>query len=195
MTFIEIAAGVAAVAAVASTGIALYSANEQATAQREMADYNRKIAEFNADRQNRYADEQSRQAREQANRIRQQRDRIIGQQRAQYAAAGVTDQGSPLAVLADTYNQYELAAAEQTSKGNQAAEEIKYAAAYDRTMAGAGYRIAMRQAVVTQASGYADAAAGVSTMAFSYGTSMQGKNLAGEWQYNRGTVPRATAVR
>jgi len=147
----EYAMAIAAVAAVASAGVSIYSANEQSQAQAAMAEYNRMAAEqnaswqrlageraaqaeqfnaqiagFNADAQAQQAQmnrqmlgqqsdqlraqatAQDAQARDQAGRIRAEKDRILGLQRSQFAAGGVTPEGSPLAVLADTANLYEM---------------------------------------------------------------------------------------
>jgi hypothetical protein len=143
--------GIAAIAAVASAGVSIYSSNEQSQAQAAMAEYNRMAAEqnaswqrlageraaqaeqfnaqiagFNADAQAQQAQmnrqmlgqqsdqlraqatAQDAQARDQAGRIRAEKDRILGLQRSQFAAGGVTPEGSPLAVLADTANLYEM---------------------------------------------------------------------------------------
>ena len=143
--------GIAAIAAVASAGVSIYSSNEQAQAQAAMAEYNRMAAEqnaswqrlageraaqadqfnaqiqgFNADAQAQQAQmnrqmlgqqsdqlraqatAQDAQARDQAGRIRAEKDRILGLQRSQFAAGGVTPEGSPLAVLADTANMYDM---------------------------------------------------------------------------------------
>jgi len=142
---------IAAIAAVTSAGVSVYSANEQSQAQAAMAEYNRMAAEqnaswqrlageraaqaeqfnaqiagFNADAQGQQAQmnrqmlgqqsdqlraqatAQDAQARDQAGRIRAEKDRILGLQRSQFAAGGVTPEGSPLAVLADTANLYEM---------------------------------------------------------------------------------------
>ena len=142
---------IAAVAAVVSAGVSIYSANEQSSAQAAMAEYNRMAAEqnaswqrlageraaqadqfnaqiqgFNADAQAQQAQmnrqmlgqqsdqlraqatAQDAQARDQAGRIRAEKDRILGLQRSQFAAGGVTPEGSPLAVLADTSNMYDM---------------------------------------------------------------------------------------
>ena len=147
----EYAMAIAAVAAVASAGVSIYSANEQSQSQAAMAEYNRMAAEqnaswqrlageraaqaeqfnaqiagFNADAQGQQAQmnrqmlgqqsdqlraqatAQDAQARDQAGRIRAEKDRILGLQRSQFAAGGVTPEGSPLAVLADTANLYEM---------------------------------------------------------------------------------------
>ena len=151
MSYVTALATVAALAAVASAGVSIYSASEQSKAQAAMAEYNRmaqeqnaswqrlageraaqaeqfnaQIAGFNADAQAQQAQmnrqmlgqqsdqlraqatAQDAQARDQAARIRAEKDRILGLQRSQFAAGGVTPEGSPLAVLADTANLYEM---------------------------------------------------------------------------------------
>jgi len=199
----------------ASTGVAMYSSSQQAASQRAIAEYNRQINEQNAaiarnaaivqsqaaqynakvtenmaNYRQQAADAQTRQAQEQANRIREQRDRILGLQRSQYAAAGVTAQGSPLAVLADTFYQGELSATDEKQKAyefsrqqnyqagmEKEAAQYQYATAlWEEKTAGAGYRIGMRQASIqqmagmaqadaTQMGGYAALASGVGSMA------------------------------
>lgn len=317
----------AVVATVASAGIALYSAQQQAQSQKEIAEYNKRINEqnaawqqlaatraaqseqfnsqiaiFNAQAQqsaanltNQFASFQNeqtrqqasfvdmqaqlqkstaemlrqqaegedRQAREQAERIRAEKARILGLQRSQYAAGGVTPEGSPLAVLADTATLYDMQVADTLLMGNleKASKEqeakitdfnagitslesqmirdqaninesaIKFNlsedlfkadmnlnasrvafddAVFAEKAAGAGYRIAMRQAEIdykaglataraTQLGGYADFASGIASAASIAGSAYRsgggsGKNLRGEFQYYTGTVPKATAI-
>jgi len=160
---------VAAIAAVASAGVSIYSANEQSKSQAAIAEYNRmaneqnaawqrmageraaqaeqfnsQIAMFNAQSQSdqanmnnilvqqqsaqlrSQADAEDRQAREQADRIRQEKDRILGLQRSQYAKAGVTYEGSPLAVLADTANLYEMQVADTKLLANLSSDKKRY---------------------------------------------------------------------
>jgi hypothetical protein len=162
---------VAAIAAVASAGVSMYSASEQSKSQAAIAEYNRmaneqnaawqrmageraaqaeqfnaQIAMFNAESQGdqarmnnalisaqsaqlrQQAEGEERQAREQADRIRQEKARILGLQRSQYAGKGVTIEGSPLAVLADTANIYEMQAADTLLLANLSSEKKKYEA-------------------------------------------------------------------
>jgi hypothetical protein len=159
------------VATAASTGIAMYSANEQSRSQAAIAEYNRiqneqnaawqrmaaeraaqsdqfnsQMAMFNAQAQadqanmnnilvqqqaqqlRAAADGEDRQAREQADRIRAEKARILGLQRSQYAKAGVTTEGSPLAVLADTANLYEMQVADTRLLANLSSEKKRYEA-------------------------------------------------------------------
>jgi hypothetical protein len=74
------------------------------------------------------ADGEDRQAREQADRIRAEKARILGLQRSQYAAGGVTTEGSPLAVLADTANLYEMQVADTRLLANLSSEKKRYEA-------------------------------------------------------------------
>jgi hypothetical protein len=260
------------VATAASTGIAMYSASEQAKSQAAIADYNRQINEQNAawqrmaaeraaqseqynaqlaifnaqsqqsqaafqsqistyqneqlrqqsqfsdmqaqmqsnaaDQMRQQADGQDRQAKEQADRIRAEKNRILGLQRSQFAKGGVTTEGSPLAVLADTANLYEMQVADTRLLANLESNKKRYEAdvtdfnagitaleggmmrdqakinesaigfnlnqdlftagrnldsarmsfndaQFAEKAAGAGYRIAMRQAAIEQQAGYA----------------------------------------
>jgi hypothetical protein len=170
---------VAALAAVASTGVSIYSASEQSKSQAAIAEYNRmaneqnaawqrmaaeraaqaeqfnaQIAMFNAEAQadqanmnnvlvqqqsaqlRAQADSEDRQARDQADRIRQEKDRILGLQRSQYAKAGVTYEGSPLAVLADTAQLYEMQAADTKLLANLSSEKKRYEAEMNSLVGG-----------------------------------------------------------
>jgi hypothetical protein len=160
---------VAAIAAVTSAGVSIYSASEQSKSQAAIAEYNRmaneqnaawqrmageraaqaeqfnaQIAMFNAEAQGdqarmnntlvqqqsaqlrAQADAEDRQAREQAGRIRAEKDRILGLQRSQYAKGGVTYEGSPLAVLADTANIFEMQVADTKLLANLSSEKKRY---------------------------------------------------------------------
>lgn len=118
------------------TGMSVYSSMEQAKTQEQVAQYNyemqRRNAEINAQMARQQADwnqqsamaqyqaqqnnaavlnDQARaaeaQGREQARRLKDEKERTLALQRARYAKAGVTSEGSPLAVLADTAGQLE----------------------------------------------------------------------------------------
>ena len=237
-------------ATAASTGIAMYSAGEQAKSQAAIADYNRQISEQNASWQRMAAERAAQseqfnsqlamfnaqsqadqanmnnilvqqqaqqlraqadgvdsQARQQADRIRAEKARILGLQRSQFAKGGVTPAGSPLAVLADTANLYEMQVADTKLLANLEGNKKRYEAdmnslvgdfntnadlfssamaqksaaisfndaQFAEKAAGAGYRIAMRQAAIehqagmatsraTQLGGYAAGASGVAQM-------------------------------
>ena len=170
---------VAAIAAVASAGVSIYSASEQSKSQAAIAEYNRmaneqnaawqrmaaeraaqaeqfnaQIAMFNAEAQGdqarmnntlvqqqsaqlrAQADAEDRQARDQADRIRKEKDRILGLQRSQYAKAGVTYEGSPLAVLADTAQLYEMQVADTKLLANLSSEKKRYEAGMNSLIGG-----------------------------------------------------------
>lgn len=79
-----------------------------ADAQAQQAQMNRQMLGQQSDQLRAQATAQDAQARDQAARIRAEKDRILGLQRSQFAAGGVTPEGSPLAVLADTANLYDM---------------------------------------------------------------------------------------
>jgi len=162
---------IAIAATAASTGIAMYSANEQSKSQAAIAEYNRiqneqnavwqrmaaeraaqsdqfnsqlsmSNAQSQADQANMnnvlvqqqsqqlraQADGVDSQSRQQADRIRSEKARILGLQRSQYAAGGVTPEGSPLAVLADTANLYEMQVADTKLLANLDSNKKRYEA-------------------------------------------------------------------
>lgn len=98
--------------------IAQYNATlqmRQAEAQKQTSEVQARIQEYNAEMQSRnattmraYADNAEDQGREQARRMREDKLRILGLQRSQFAKGGVTTEGSPLAVLAETDGMLEL---------------------------------------------------------------------------------------
>ena len=277
-------------ATAASTGIAMYSADQQAKSQAAIADYNRQINEQNASWQRMAAERAAQaeqfnsqlamfnaqsagdqanmnnilvqqqaqqlraqadgvdsQARQQADRIRAEKARILGLQRSQFAKGGVTPEGSPLAVLADTANLYEMQVADTKLLANLESNKKRYEAdmnslvgdfntnadlfssamakksaqisfndaQFAEKAAGAGYRIAMRQAAIeqqagmatsraTQLGGYAAGASGVAQMGnigmSAYGSSASKNPTGGTYDgyvNNNGNLVgyrRATAV-
>jgi hypothetical protein len=236
--------------------------NEQLRQQSQFSDMQAQVQRNTADMIRQQADGEERQAREQANRIRSEKDRILGLQRSQYAKGGVTTEGSPLAVLADTSSIFEMQVADTRLLANLEANKKRYEAdvtdfnagitalegkmmrdqagindsaigfnlsqdlfasnvnlnsarmsfndaQFAEKAAGAGYRIAMRQAAIEQMAGnatsratamggYTALAGGIGSAANTgmnaYGTGTSGKNLRGEFQYYTGTVPKAKAV-
>jgi len=159
------------IATAASTGVAMYSADQQAKSQAAIADYNRQVNEQNASWQRMAAERAAQaeqfnsqlamfnaqsqgdqanmnnilvqqqaqqlraqadgvdtQARQQADRIRAEKARILGLQRSQFAKGGVTPEGSPLAVLADTANLYELQVADTKLLANLESNKKRYEA-------------------------------------------------------------------
>ena len=162
---------VSTLATAASTGVAMYSADQQSKSQAAIADYNRQISEQNASWQRMAAERAAQaeqfnsqlamfnaqsqadqanmnnilvqqqaqqlraqadgvdtQARQQADRIRAEKARILGLQRSQFAKGGVTTEGSPLAVLADTANLYEMQVADTRLLANLESNKKRYEA-------------------------------------------------------------------
>jgi len=99
-----------------------------AQAQADQANMNNILVQQQTQQLRAAADGEDRQAREQADRIRAEKARILGLQRSQYAAGGVTTEGSPLAVLADTANLYEMQVADTKLLANLSSEKKRYEA-------------------------------------------------------------------
>jgi hypothetical protein len=102
--------------------------NEQMRQQSQFSDMQAQLQRNTADQMRQQADGQDRQAREQADRIRAEKARILGLQRSQYAKGGVTTEGSPLAVLADTANLYEMQVADTRLLANLESNKKRYEA-------------------------------------------------------------------
>ena len=102
--------------------------NEQLRQQSQFSDMQAQLQRDAADQMRQQADGQDRQAKEQADRIRAEKDRILGLQRSQFAKAGVTTEGSPLAVLADTANLYEMQVADTRLLANLESNKKRYEA-------------------------------------------------------------------
>lgn len=102
--------------------------NEQLRQQSQFSDMQAQMQRNAADQMRQQADGQDRQAKEQADRIRAEKARILGLQRSQYAAGGVTTEGSPLAVLADTANLYEMQVADTRLLANLESNKKRYEA-------------------------------------------------------------------
>jgi hypothetical protein len=99
-----------------------------AQAQADQANMNNILIQQQSQQLRAQADAEDRQAREQADRIRKEKDRVLGLQRAQYAKAGVTTEGSPLAVLADTASIFEMQVADTRLLANLSSEKKRYEA-------------------------------------------------------------------
>jgi hypothetical protein len=99
-----------------------------AQSQADQANMNNVLVQQQSQQLRAQADGEDRQAREQADRIRAEKARILGLQRSQYAAGGVTTEGSPLEVLADTANIYEMQVADTRLLANLSSEKKRYEA-------------------------------------------------------------------
>jgi hypothetical protein len=134
-TVIAAAAITAALATAASAGVAYYGQQQQAAAAERMANYNYAVQKNQMEMQATMARMQAEQqtqaglqnaavmeneasrveqeARERAKRMRAENERMLGRQRAQYGKAGVTSEGSPLAIMADSAGLMELAVSDE----------------------------------------------------------------------------------
>jgi hypothetical protein len=102
--------------------------NEQLRQQSQFSDMQAQMQRNAAEQMRQQADGQDRQAKEQADRIRAEKNRILGLQRSQFAKGGVTTEGSPLAVLADTANLYEMQVADTKLLANLESNKKRYEA-------------------------------------------------------------------
>ena len=183
-------------ASAAGAGMSYYGQQQQAKNAQNVANYNAQIQQQNARIQQQVAQQnsalamsqyqqgqnnattlqnqalaQEAQGRERADRMREDQSRQLALKRSQYAASGVVNEGSPLAVLADTARLTELNiqdAAHQTELERQStlhkADQERYQAGsslFDAGMenlkADAALRIGYRQADLTKLSGQAQA--------------------------------------
>lgn len=191
------------VATAAGTGLSMYGQQQQAQNAASIANYNAQIQRQNANIQARMsinqantnariaqaqyqqgqnnaitlrnqATAQEAQGRERARRLREEQDRALSTRRAKYAASGVVNEGSPLAVLADTARLTELNiqdAAHQTELERQQslhqAELEQFQSgfslidaqteSYKAMAADSARRIAYREADLTKLSGQSQA--------------------------------------
>ena len=99
-----------------------------AQSQADQANMNNVLVQQQSQQLRAQADGVDSQSRQQADRIRSEKARILGLQRSQYAAGGVTTEGSPLAVLADTANLYEMQIADTRLLANLSSEKKRYEA-------------------------------------------------------------------
>ena len=137
---IETIAAVAVVASLASAGMAFYGQQQQAQAADRMAQYNYAVQkqqmEMQARMQSIAADQQyqagmqnaqiaqndatrvEQEARERAKRMRAENERLLGEQRARFGKAGVTSEGTPLAVMAESAGLMEMAVSDELYKAD-----------------------------------------------------------------------------
>ena len=187
----------------AGTGLSYFGQQQQAKNATAVANYNAQIQQQNADMQARMAQSQANtnaqiasaqyqqginnsitlrnqataqeaQGREQARRMRENQDRMIGLQRAKFAKSGVVNEGSPLAVLADTARLTELNVQDASHQAELDRQTSLHRADLETFQAGfslidvgqeqfkaqaadAGRRIAYREADLTRLSGAANA--------------------------------------
>jgi hypothetical protein len=133
-------AGVAIAGSLASAGMSYYGQQQQAASAQRLANYNyqvqlqqmqmqsqmQKIAseqQYAAGMQNAKIMENEglrveQEARERARRMRSENEKLLGAQRARFGKAGVTSEGSPLAVMAESAGLMELAVSDELYKAN-----------------------------------------------------------------------------
>jgi hypothetical protein len=133
-------AGVAIAGSLASAGMSYYGQQQQAASAQRLANYNyqvqlqqmqmqsqmQKIAaeqQYAAGMQNAKIMENEglrveQEARERARRMRSENEKLLGAQRARFGKAGVTSEGSPLAVMAESAGLMELAVSDEMYKAN-----------------------------------------------------------------------------
>jgi hypothetical protein len=133
-------AGVAIAGSLASAGMSYYGQQQQAASAQRLANYNyqvqlqqmqmqsqmQKIAaeqQYAAGMQNAKIMENEglrveQEARERARRMRSENEKLLGAQRARFGKAGVTSEGSPLSVMAESAGLMELAVSDELYKAN-----------------------------------------------------------------------------
>lgn len=148
-------AAIAIGTAVVGTGLAVYGQVQQAKTAKEMGEYNAKLAE-------QQALQVDMDARESVRRRREQNKRFLASQTSAYAKAGVTIEGSPLEVQAETAGILELEALDASRQAQQQQSALYGQAAYDRrvgsTQARAAY-IGAGASLLSGISGVAGASA------------------------------------
>jgi len=97
---------------VAGTAMTMVGQYQQSQAQAQTAEHNAAVAKSQADQYRKvgiFEQEQIAAAGKlEEAKLRRQKRRMTGTQRAAYAASGVSLEGSPLEVMADTASQFEL---------------------------------------------------------------------------------------
>jgi len=133
-------AGTAILGTLASAGMSFYGQQQQAASAQRLANYNYQVqlqnSQMQAQMQKIAAEQQyaagmqnaklmqneglrvEQEARERARRMRESNERVMGAQRARFGKAGVTSEGSPLAVMAESAGLMELAVADEMYVAN-----------------------------------------------------------------------------
>jgi|SRR5215217_1913032 len=118
-------AAAAIASAVIGTGVAVYGQVQAAKTAKEMGEYNAKLAENQAQ-------QVDMDARESVKRRREQNRRFQGMQRTAFAKSGVSIEGSPLEVMAETAGILELEALDASRQASQQTSALRAQGAYDR---------------------------------------------------------------
>lgn len=157
-TLMTAAAVTAAVSTVAAAGLSFYGQQQQAAAAERMANYNYAVQkqqmEMQAQMQRVAAEQQyaagmqnatvmqneamrvEQEARERARRMRSENDRLLGEQRARFGKAGVTSEGTPLAVMAESAGLMELAVSDELYKADMERSALYRKADVEKWQAG-----------------------------------------------------------
>jgi hypothetical protein len=136
----SVLAGTAILGTLASAGMSFYGQQQQAASAQRLANYNYQVQlqqmqmqaqmqkisaeqQYAAQTQNALAAQNEglrveQEARERARRMRSENEKLMGAQRARFGKAGVTSQGSPLAVMAESAGLMELAVSDEMYKAN-----------------------------------------------------------------------------
>lgn len=136
---VELAA-VAIIGTLASAGLSYYGQQQQAASAQRLANYNYQVQlqqmQMQAQMQKIAAEQQyaagmqnsaimqneglrvEQEARERARRMRTENERMMGAQRARFAKAGVTSEGTPLSLMAESAGLMELAVSDELYKAN-----------------------------------------------------------------------------
>jgi len=153
-TTTAVLAGLAIATSLASAGMAYYGQQQQARAAEEMAAYNYAIQkqqmemqaqmaamaaqqefqarEYNAKVMENEAIRVEAEARDKARRMRVENERLLGKQLATYGSSGVTLEGSPLMVMAESAGALELAVADELYKSSVEASGFRNKAGMER---------------------------------------------------------------
>jgi len=110
----------------------LMSASAQSSAARQQAEYQNQIARYNAQQAENQAAYARQAAAAEESRFRRQSAKELGAIRAQYGAAGVEIEGSPLDVLQESATMAELDALTIRHRGDVQAQGYLNTAALDR---------------------------------------------------------------
>jgi len=114
---------------IAGTGLKMFGQHQEASKAQDLANYNAAIALDDA-----RLIEAS--ARLEIGRGREQGQRFIGSQRARYAKSGVTSDGSPFEVLAQTATDIEMDLQMDYYNSQVAARRSRIQASFDQAQAG-----------------------------------------------------------
>lgn len=102
--------------------------NEQLRMQADFTDMQAQLQRNTAAMLRQEGDAGEKTAQDQADRIRKEKERILGLQRSQYARANVLPQGSPLAILSEANEIYEMQAVDTRLLANLEANKRRYEA-------------------------------------------------------------------